>query len=654
MITKAKLKQLAYCAAPESIQRDYKQAVSELIVSCRGDQALFDFNGIMGNGGTISQLLSTYAKMSLSTMIAQYNSDFVIQGSQKALAALGALQGLAIVYYPDESDRTVINKAMCTTNINIFNTLVNLNAIDGLTKGAEDRKVGITVNRLTVPTMKAVKGTKANVFKDMLYGNKNGELVYTGPLFKFGEVDANQNIALTYTNCNGIDVNTALFIPLSFYYIIEDIFSEVFTTESHKGMTMAALASSVENSRDVLRLLTNGNSTKGVWGSRPAHHIRSITLSPVVLRKVYGKETEEVYQKINKIKPQLGLSFPQMRYMFYDLRGAYDSYEPQHIDPLTFKALGEYSENQLKQDVQVIRKSSQYPKFILISIYRESVDKLMNSHIDTPSLWRSLSIPEDILANAMFGDEHKRYVYGAFKYSSSDLYTLMTLKDKKREIDNTVIFGNVDSRAKTKAAMFGVTNFKATKVTLAGDYDQRLATVKKALSTGVCFVDYANKKGGVTRHTLTNNQAIITRIYGSDYVAKYGSLKKRIDDVRYGIENAKDMLDLSHYITKTGIIDLAGIEVKDRKGNVIGINPPFPVISLDFEEFKASLSQYLDNLLGQSGITREQKDVPPEKQVVCGVSLAATPKSATTDIYGSADFFTYLEIGGITGLYILK
>ena len=102
-------------------------------------------------------------------------------------------------------------------------------------------------------------------------------------------------------------------------------------------------------------------------------------------------------------------------------------------------------------------------------------------------------------------------------------------------------------------------------------------------------------------------------------------------------------------------MDLAGIEVKDKYGKVIGTNPNFPVISEDFEAYKRELNSYLDNLCGQSGVFRSKPDdIPPEKQTVFGVSLAATPKNKSADIEGSKDFYSFLEIGGIVGLYVLR
>ena len=647
MLTKQKLKQLTLCSMTSEIINDYKRAAMELIVNCTGDLSLFDFYGMEGSQGTIAQMLANYGAQSLSAMVNQSGSDFVVQGSSQALTALGALNSIAVVYYPDEKDMTKINTALCTANCNLFSTLTSMGAIQGVTKGAEDRKLNTTISRLSIPTMKSVSGTKANVFKDILYGNKNKQLVYSGPLLKFGDVDSNV-IEFSYTNCNGIPIESALFVPLVFYFILEDIFFDVFTTDGHKGMTSAAIATSVEKSKKLLKLLADDKrTTNGVWKSLPVARDRSITLSENVLRKVYGKETDELVQKINRIKPQLGFTLSLLKFSFYDLRGAYDSYEPQRIDPLTFRCLSDYSKKQFTEDVGVIRSTSKYPKFVLVSIYRESVDNLMTKKIDAPSFWQSLHIPEEVLANAKFGDEHKNYVYGAFKFTSSDLYILMS--------KNAAIFGDIDGRAKQRLAQFNMSNFKRVKISLSEDCTKRLVEVKKALNAGVCFVDYQNKKGGVNRHTLTTNETIIKKIYGDDYVGKYGSLKKRIETMRYGIENAKSLADINYYINKTGIMDLAGIEVKDKYGKVIGTNPNFPVISEDFEAYKRELNSYLDNLCGQSGVSRSKPDdIPPEKQTVFGVSLAATPKNKSADIEGSKDFYSFLEIGGIVGLYVLR
>ena len=645
MITKLKLKNLSYCLTPNAILLQYKQAVQQLIMSCKADMSLFDFNSMVVQGTSIMQGLREYATQSISAMIEQSNSDFVLHGDTKSMETLGILNGLGVIYYPDEKDSSLINKALCTVNLNVFSSLVKMGAIEGVASGVDDRKVNTTISRLAIPSKKTINSTKANVYKDILFGNKNGVKVYTGPLIKFDSVDDNQNMMLSYTNCNGIPIQSALFVPLAFLFVIEEVFNAIFTTDSSKGVCQAAIASSIVDPRSILNDLSKGVSTVGNWGKRPIERKRSITLWSNVVKKVYGNRPE-VQDKIDRVRPQLGLTFPQLRYTFYDLRGAYDSYEPQRIDPLTFRSLSPYLKSDLNEDIKVIKSTSQFPKFILVSLYRESVDKLMTERIDAPDLWKSLNIPDRVL-NDKFSDEHKRLVYGAFKYSSSDLYMLMT------NPANRLVFGNVDERAKRRLDLCGLSSYKVKKVALPDNYVERLDVVKKALSKGICYVDYSNKKGGVNRHTLTSNYGIITQIYGDDYIAKYGSLKKRIDEMSYAIEICKTTDELYHYIQKTGIMDLAEKEITDKRGKVLGVNPPFPPLSSDLEKFKQDLIVYLDSLVGLSTVQRQQPtDVPPEKQKVMGVSLAATPRYSTASIEGSSDFFTYLEIGGITNLGI--
>lgn len=648
MVSK-KLKQMAKYFLPEKILETYRTYAANVIIKGTGDRALFDF--VTGDGAVIGQMLSQFASQSLSVMVSHSNSDFVAQGSTKAFRDLGALNGLAVIYYPNEKDPSVINKALGTANVTVFNSLVSMGALSGVTKSVDDKKYNLTVNRLSVPTMKSMKTAKLNVFKDLLYG-KDGKSLYTGPLFKFEEVSNAQDIQLSYTNSNGIPIDTALFVPLAFYVVIEELFTQqIFQSENVKGMIQAAIASSVPDSGKVVEALASGANIN--WGKRHVARERSITLSSKVLRLVYGKETDELLQKINKRKAQLGLNFPSLRFSFYDLRGSYDSYELQSIDPLTFKCLSDYTRANLNTDINAIKKSSKCPKFVLVSLYRETVDYIMTNKLDIPELWTMLNIPESVLEKDKFGVTHQNYVYGAFKYTSSDLYSLLCKLNKL--LEGFTKLEPIDTRINKKMTQFGLSTYKTYKVELSDDMDTRLKTVKDALSQNICYVDYTNKKGQTTRHTLTTNESILTHVFGDDYIGKYGSLKKRVETFKYGVEHSSTMNDLRHYVVKTGILDLANKEVVDKKGNKLGTNPPPPVMTTDFNKYKQALIEFADGLIIPPTATRNTI-VPesPEKQKVVGISLAATPKTGYSDLDGSKDFYTFLEIGSISGVYRLK
>lgn len=608
MITKYKLRKLCetYTNGMGTHLTDvYRQFAMKVMVEGTVPTSLFDYTAC---GGIVGNALATHGIECLRSMVSVSGSDFAVQGDSLTLAKLGALQCLAVMYYVDKSGE--IKTQLATSSIDVVRSLIAAGGIKGVDKILPtDNSFKKAVGRCSVPT----SSTKTmNVYKSALYGYKTNEPTYCGINIRLEEVDKEGNMSFSYTSSNALPMKDVLFVPLYFYFILEDIFNEQFRTDEGRGTIDAAVSESVVKSPKLISYLAAGQSTEGVWQKFGKNRDHFLTASSKVITAFYGgKKTpsQEVKDKVLYGKRRLGLDITKFRFGFYDLQGALNSVEMSKLDPLTFLQFREYTAKDFQNSRKLVSNTAKIPPFILSSVYRESVEQLFDKKVDAVDLWNALNIPAEIL-ESKFGDEHKRYCIGASKFSTIELYRIMT--------ENKGVFGNVDARIAEKMKTLGIADKQLKRVNLSEDVYTRANELKEALSKGICVITYA-QGSNTSKHIVTTNPKVLMAVYGVDYVARYESKSSRIKSAKYLVAKAKSTSDLQFALRTSGVWEFAS------EDNLI------PPIVENFEVLRDSIVQFLD------AIPVKTRDVAQNPTLIFSKSLAATPKLVGSE-EGSKDF----------------
>ena len=204
-----------------------KNVIDSLILGLKGQKenviSLFDFESMKDDkGNSLNALFAMYGMDCFKREIGVSGSDIKnVNTAQRYWSKLGKLQSVCVAY--SEVRDVGVVKTLCIGNSVLFKLMVIRKLFGDI--DVTDKKVTTSIKRLTVPKEKKFNDKKSrNVYADLLLGNDKGIHAFCGP--KIEMLDSRGNdIEVSFSNSNGMNVDETLFVPVAFLYIVSDIFN---------------------------------------------------------------------------------------------------------------------------------------------------------------------------------------------------------------------------------------------------------------------------------------------------------------------------------------------------------------------------------------------------------------------------------------------
>lgn len=655
--------------------------------------ALYDFAHMDMNGRSVASYMASYAIKRISDDSSGFKSDLtnMIQADEHSLMVLGALQNLCVAYKQDSEG--LLSKMLCTGNYSAFKTIVDSNSLVDVT----DTKISNAERRLTIPTQKAYESKKAKNVIAEICNNKPADKNYCGPIMEFVALNKNQEFMLSFKNSNGLPLSSTLFVPLSFLYIVADIFTllmggtinyanviektviqNIMDKFKNCSVIKAAWLYTIRDRQNLVAELAQCSDTLTNWGKRVCNKPRGVTMNKNFIYYTYGKKAAKSYQdkngycrnKIAAGEKKIGLSLPEFDIFFYDIRSEATSTEPVAFNPINFRGIRTYTKADYDKTSETIQQSAKYPKIIMQSVYMDCMDNIFDKkRAGLDKLWKLTSVKEELL-DKLYSKEHYDFMMGSLKrYSATDIYEIVS------EVPS--LFSDKDHHSffdlcAIKVKQMGLARTKLEEValpTLDGSESPEEVKEKKLLrrkiiasnvNQGICIVDYKNVKGsGTYRKYVTNNKEILTRLYGKDYIGKYAAIPYCIQSLEYILRSRqiKTTDELYCILQDLGINDIAGNTFPIGPK---GANYTFDIIPVlgpnDFELLYSAVKKFIDNyniMRGNKEETAEDGQNNEKKPVPC-VNVLMPQKIFERKKDGNSKFNVWLYEYGVDKLYIYK
>lgn len=677
-----------------------KNVIDSLIYGLKGNKenvvSLFDFESMKdNNGNSLNALFAMYGMDCFKRDAEVSGSDIKnVNTTQKYWSKLGKLQSVCISY-TEVPDAGVV-KNLCVGSSVLFKLMVIRKLFGEV--DVTDKKVSTSIKRLTVPKEKKFNDKKSrNVYSDLLLGNDKGIHSFCGP--KIEIVDSRGNdIEVSFSNYNGINVDETLFVPVAFLYIISDIFNSLmfqgefsngignmtnrveaevlqFATEylfSIIGKTRipALKLYSLNNKEGIVKELAAEKSIQD-WGKRSVYRaIKGVTLSENVVRQIYGTKkkgtnmrVENQYSKakIAEGKNKLGFLISDLDIFFYDTEAERENTKLTAIDAYNFAYASIYTNDDMNASEKVREKVKKYPRLIMLLVYLDYIDKIFEKQINgLDRLWYLVSL-KDELKDKIYSDDHYDFMVNAAQYyKATDIYTIVS------DPELSVIFYDFDNKCKEKAAFLGikgetiniplaVVDKNLSEDKIIGIRLARKQTIENALKSGICVVDCKLKSKNVSRrYYLTYNKEVIKRIFGENYIGLYGSIKYRLKELEWRANNAKDINDLNRALNDLAIMEIMGKDIEVSKGKTVICDSIVP--SSDFNTYKQAIFTFVQNMNIKMG-SRTGESASDKEEVnkqICTVNLTASKKSCLMNKNGSSTFNRWLLESSVEKIALLK
>lgn len=269
-----------------------------------------------------------------------------------------------------------------------------------------------------------------------------------------------------------------VFIPVPFYYIFENI------------LTRWA-------SNSPFKVFYSGTS--------------SITaVNSDVVRRVYsGSADNLVESKLTKV--HCGYDASKKYYFAYNLESSLHSVGETRFRPELLDAVKQISESEINKSIHNINFQ------FLRGIYRTSIQGSKTNELD------SLHVL-DLSSYANLHDKMEALLELEETLSDKDLYWLMKSNQK--------VFGNIETKLEKRERVSPKFLKVLKHVQLPTSELERLTLINSLMRKGVVKFTATTKEGNIFERTCSNNQDVLERMLGKNYVMKYESVRNKLYHVR--------------------------------------------------------------------------------------------------------------------------
>lgn len=243
------------------------------------------------------------------------------------------------------------------------------------------------------------------------------------------------------------------------------------------------------------------------------------TFSADTVRKCYVDcDPLQVDAKIKKTK--IGFDVARIRIMAYDLESSLSSIGVASFRP---EMLEELKPTNVKME-HVVLHNIDYDN--IVAVYESKVKKFNVAQLKQVRFI-------DIKGYATARDLQEGLLLYGSQLSPKELYTLMK--------QNAYLFGDVDTLIanKEKASPKILKSLKLVDLDVYETGVEKKVAVEKMLNTGLVRLTMISKSNKVYERYCSNNVAVLERLLGKDYIAKFESIRHRIKDVKAKVESGE-------------------------------------------------------------------------------------------------------------------